>query len=60
VSKYSKKVDISTPSDVRLGVKDTDFILKLLSKSTFEGHEVEQAYLVIKKLGELHRRNLED
>jgi hypothetical protein len=61
LSKYSKQKEVtSVPKPpVNLGVRDTDFLLKILSKSTFEGHEIEQAYLVIKKLGELHRRNLE-
>ena len=61
MSKYSKQKEVtSVPKPpVNLGVRDTDFILKLLSRSTFEGHEIEQAYLVIQKLGELHRRNLE-
>ncbi len=46
--------------ETRLGVRDTDFLLKLISRSTFEGVEIEQAYNVINKLGAMHRRNLED
>jgi len=45
---------------VRLGVKDSDFLLKLISRSQFEGSEVEQAYATIQKLGKIHRENLED
>jgi hypothetical protein len=53
-------MDTNNPKPpVNLGVRDTDFLLKLLAKSTFEGHEIEQAYAVIQKLGEMHRRNLE-
>jgi len=44
---------------IRLSVKDTDFILKNLMQSTFQGSDVEQAYRVMKKISELHRRNLE-
>jgi len=45
---------------VRLGVKDSDFLLKLIARSQFEGSEVEQAYVTIQKLGKIHRGNLED
>ena len=45
--------------EIRLSVKDTDFILKNLMQSTFQGSDVEQAYRVMKKISELHRRNLE-
>ena len=48
------------PAVKKLGVKDTDFLLKILMRSTFEGTEVEQAFLTIQKLGEIHRGNLED
>jgi len=44
----------------KLGVRDTDFLLKLISRSSFEGVEIEQAYSVIQKLGAMHRRHLED
>lgn len=60
MSKYTaKKSNISSPKPTKLGVRDTDFLLKLISKSTFEGHEIEQAYNVIQKLGEIHRGLLE-
>lgn len=48
------------PKVVKFGVKDTDFLLKLIGRSTFEGNEIETAYLVIQKLGQIHRSNLED
>lgn len=61
MSNYAKsKKSISSPKPVKLGVRDTDFLLKLISKSTFEGHQIEQAYNVIQKLGEMHRGLLED
>jgi len=61
LSKYTKRKEVLKVSNppLSLGVRDTDFLLKVLSKSTFEGHEIEQAYKVITKLGALHRRNLE-
>ena len=46
--------------EIKLSVKDTDFILKNLMQSTFQGSDVEQAYRVMKKISELHRRNLEN
>ncbi|QDP60807.1 MAG: hypothetical protein Unbinned6224contig1001_38 [Prokaryotic dsDNA virus sp.] len=52
------KVIKTTPVS-KLGIKDTDFLLKLIGRSTFEGSEIEQAYTVIKKISELHRSNLE-
>lgn len=41
------------------GVKDTDFLLKLIMRSTFEGAELEVAHAVLTKLAEIHRVNLE-
>jgi hypothetical protein len=46
--------------EVHLSVKDTDFLLKLIMSSSFQGTELEQGYLVTKKLAEIHRRNIED
>ena len=43
----------------KLSIKDTDFLLKVLMKSTFLGSEIEQAYSVISKLAEIHRRKIE-
>ena len=40
-------------------VKDTDFLLKLIMRSTFEGADIDIAYSVLKKLTELHRSKLE-
>tara|TARA_R110002153_G_C13271441_1_gene493324 strand:- start:198 stop:380 length:183 start_codon:yes stop_codon:yes gene_type:complete len=40
-------------------VKETDFLLKLLMKSSFQGAELEVAYEVIKKITEMHRVKLE-
>ena len=47
-----------TPS-LKLEVKDTDFLLRLIQRSTFDGNEVEACSSVIKKLSEMHRRHLE-
>tara|TARA_R100000750_G_C2303402_1_gene79682 strand:- start:462 stop:662 length:201 start_codon:yes stop_codon:yes gene_type:complete len=54
-----KQSQKSKSEEIRLSVKDTDFILKNLMQSTFQGSDVEQAYKVMKKISELHRRNLE-
>lgn len=55
----SKIASKNNNESLGLKVKDTDFLLKLLMRSNFEGNEVEQAYLTIQKLGMMHRRNLE-
>jgi len=55
-----KKSQQKKSEEIRLSVKDTDFILKNLMQSTFQGSDVEQAYGVIKKISDLHRRNLEN
>tara|TARA_B100001939_G_scaffold93559_1_gene80208 strand:- start:326 stop:517 length:192 start_codon:yes stop_codon:yes gene_type:complete len=41
-----------------LGVKDTDFILKLIYRADFKGTELEQAHSTLTKVAELHKRNL--
>ena len=46
--------------ELKLSVKDTDFLLKLIMRSAFEGVEIESAYNVIQKLSEMHRKHLED
>lgn len=46
--------------ETKLGVKDTDFLLKLFLRSTFDGSELESAHTVVTKLSEMHRVNLED
>ena len=43
---------------IRLGVKDTDFLLKLILRSTFEGSELQIASSVMQKLAEIHREYL--
>ena len=40
-------------------VKDTDFLLKLIMRSSFDGADIDIAYNVLKKLTELHRSKLE-
>tara|TARA_Y100001951_G_scaffold99174_1_gene100843 strand:+ start:418 stop:600 length:183 start_codon:yes stop_codon:yes gene_type:complete len=43
----------------KLNVKDTDFILKLVMRSTFDGSEIEIAHVVLTKIAEMHKANLE-
>ena len=58
MSKYAtpQKTDIVIK---KLNVKDTDFLLKLIMRSTFEGAELEVAHAVLTKLAEMHKVNLE-
>ena len=63
VKKKKIEQEVSIPeqhSKFNLGVRDTDFLLRLIKRSTFEGSEIEQAYSVINKLGNIHRSYLED
>ena len=55
----SKLIATTQIPEIKLSVKDTDFLLKLIMRSAFEGAEIESAYNVIQKLSELHRRHLE-
>ena len=43
---------------IRLGVKDTDFLLKLILRSSFEGSELQIASSVMDKLANIHREYL--
>ena len=43
-----------------LGVKDTDFILKLIYRADFKGTELEQAHNTLTKVADLHKRNLDN
>ena len=43
---------------IRLGVKDTDFLLKLILRSSFEGSELQIASTVMDKLANIHREYL--
>ena len=45
---------------VKFNVKDTDFLLKLFMRSTFEGSEIEIAHVVLTKIAEMHKVNLEN
>ncbi len=59
MSKFVKnEIEIPKPS-MDLNVKETDFLLKLLLKSSFEGVEIEVAYTTIQKLTESHKAKLE-
>lgn len=58
--KQSQIIKKEEPQLLKLGVKDTDFLLRLIKVSSFSGEEIEQAYSVIQKLGIMHRSNLED
>jgi len=55
----SKLIANVQKQEIKLSVKDTDFLLKLIMKSVFEGAEIESAYNVIQKLSEIHRKHLE-
>ncbi len=44
----------------KLNVKDTDFLLKVLLRAKYDGTEISQAYGLMKKLTDIHRRNLEN
>jgi len=59
MSKYdnAQKTDVVVLK--KLNVKDTDFLLKLIMRSTFEGAELEVAHAVLTKLAEMHKVNLE-
>ena len=59
IVKKKQEVIPQQEPQIRLNVKDTDFLLKVLSRSTFDGTEVELAYLVIQKIGQIHRSNLD-
>tara|TARA_R100001443_G_scaffold105629_1_gene114700 strand:+ start:694 stop:870 length:177 start_codon:yes stop_codon:yes gene_type:complete len=41
-------------------IKETDFLLKLLMRSQFDGVDIEVAYTVINKLSEIHKAKLEN
>ena len=41
-------------------IKDTDFLLKLILKSTFEGSELEVAFRVMEKLATMHKGYLDE
>tara|TARA_R100000808_G_scaffold16339_1_gene36952 strand:- start:370 stop:552 length:183 start_codon:yes stop_codon:yes gene_type:complete len=60
VSRVAKDTSLVKIPEVKFGIKDTDFLLKLIMRSTFDGTEIEIANAVIKKLTEMHRLNLED
>ena len=60
MSRVAKETSLVKIPEVKFGIKDTDFLLKLIMRSTFDGTEIEIANAVIKKLTEIHRLNLED
>ena len=60
MSRVAKDTSLVKIPEVRFGIKDTDFLLKLIMRATFDGTEIEIANAVIKKLTEMHRLNLED
>ncbi len=60
MSRVAKDTSLVKIPEVRFGIKDTDFLLKLIMRSTFDGTEIEIANAVIKKLTEMHRLNLEN
>ena len=60
MSKYesAQKTDVEVVLK-KFNVKDTDFLLKLIMRSTFEGVELEVAHAVLTKLAKMHKVNLE-
>ena len=59
MSKYESAQETDVIVLKKLNVKDTDFLLKLIMRSTFEGAELEVAHAVLIKLAEMHKVNLE-
>ena len=59
VKKDSVFSDEEQDKKIEFSVRDTDFLIKMIMRSTFEGSELKVAYNVLEKLTELHRRNLE-
>ena len=59
VKKGSVFSDEEQDKKIEFSVRDTDFLIKMIMRSTFEGSELKVAYNVLEKLTELHRRNLE-
>jgi len=41
-------------------IKETDFLLKLIMNSKFDGTELETAYGVLMKLSKIHKAKLEN
>ena len=60
MSRVAKDTSLVKIPEVKFGIKDTDFLLKLIMRSTFDGTEIEIANAVIKKLTEMNSLNLED
>ena len=56
----SKIASALVKSEVKFNVKDTDFLLKLIMRSSFEGSEIEIAHVVLTKIAEMHKANLEN
>ena len=59
MSKITVSNGQNNKSSKRFNVKDTDFLLKLIMRSSFEGAELEVAHAVLTKLAEMHKENLE-
>ena len=59
-NQVEKPVVNQSDSELSLNIKDTDFLLRLIKRSSFSGEEIEVGYRVIQKLGIIHRSYLED
>ena len=59
MSKIANANGQNNKTSKRFNVKDTDFLLKLIMRSSFEGVELEVAHAVLTKLAEMHKENLE-
>jgi hypothetical protein len=58
MSKFVKNEISKITSEIDLTVKDTDFLLKLLMRSSFQGSEIEQCHSVLMKIAELHKKRI--
>jgi hypothetical protein len=50
----------TTKNSTEFTIKETDFLLKLLMRSQYDGVDIEVAYKVIKKLSDIHKAKLEN
>ena len=56
----SKLVKVATNKEKGFTIKETDFLLKLMMRSQFDGVDLEVANSVLTKLSEIHRAKLEN
>lgn len=44
------------PSEIRLDIQDSEFLLRHLIESQYSGREVEQAFSTLSKIKEIHKK----